>query len=148
MSSARRPRQPDAKAGRAEVVRPETSATTGSAPRRQSGRRWEREFLTDALEENEDYFVWVSREPYKQLSPVVEAFSEMNTRLVVVRDGPDRDRLGAVRPPTRSSSAGATRARDRRRTPSRRSFASNTATPLARPSGKKALAHSGQAACH
>ena len=70
----------------------------------------EREFLTDPLEENEDYFLWVGRitEPHKQLFP---------GRRSLLRDeyetggGRGRPRSWtdwrAMRPPTWSSSAGA-----------------------------------------
>jgi len=92
----------------------------------------EPEFLTDPLEENEDYFLWVGRitEPYKQLSPVVEAFSEMITRLVVAGDGPDRDRLEG-RATSNMQFVGWSRPERGigAEYPSRRSFASNTATP-------------------
>jgi glycosyltransferase involved in cell wall biosynthesis len=54
-------------------------------------------FLQHPLEGKEDYFLWVGRitEPYKQLTPVVEAFADLSARLLIVGDGPTRQRLQA-----------------------------------------------------
>ena len=113
----------------------------------------ERDFLTDSLEESEDYSSG-SRSDHGSLQAAVpgrRSLLRMNTRLVVlVGDGPDRDRLKG-RATSNGEFVGCSRLErgiGAEHDYSRRSFASNTATPLRQPSDKKALAHSGQAACH
>lgn len=52
-------------------------------------------------EEREDHYLWAGRivEPYKKLTPVLEAFRELDRELVVIGDGRDAERLRGIAPP-------------------------------------------------